>query len=260
MRHQVHHLTHCYSKFTFIDCPLDFLHKVEKVVGLTVKTPVNSPVMFHLSKEAAIHNMKILSSQNCDLNLLIENNPNSFISYGSEFRPVESLIVLLGNHPKWPRLEKLLKSGSRWPLEKDLDEKSRKEKNAEMINRGNHRSANTYCDELLKKISTEVAQGWMISIPIEFINSVSEIAPMGIVHQFQSHEDGTRSDKFRAIHNQSFGEDSVNSRIAKDKLDDLTYGDSLSRIIHIIISIRFRHPTTRILIGKSSISSNPYAR
>ncbi len=101
----------------------------------------------------------------------------------------------------------------------------------------------------------------MIPIPIDCINELphSEIAPVGIDDsQFKVHPDGSKTPKFRLTHDQTFEASvgcSVNHRTQKDKLDPLFYGGCLSRLLHYIVSIRARHPSTKILGGKSDFKS-----
>jgi hypothetical protein len=101
----------------------------------------------------------------------------------------------------------------------------------------------------------EVNQGWMVPIPTSFIHNIrnAEVAPVGIAQQWQAHENGSRSEKFRLTHDQSFEASvgqSVNARIQKEKLDELFYGHSLSHILHYIISLCLSMPTKKILIAK----------
>ncbi len=84
------------------------------------------------------------------------------------------------------------------------------------------------------------------------------MAPVGIAQQWQAHEDGSRALKYRLTHDQSFEAsigDSVNASFEKDKLDELYYGHSLSRIIHYIVSTRIQLPTTKILLAKTDLKA-----
>jgi hypothetical protein len=108
------------------------------------------------------------------------------MSYGSEFRDVSVLEKLLSRHPSWAKLSVILKKGSAWPVAQ-LDEETRLTRIDDHIARGNHKSASTYASELMSKIEDEVKQGWMVPIPISLVKEIrnAEMAPLGIVHQFQ---------------------------------------------------------------------------
>lgn len=104
----------------------------------------------------------------------------------------------------------------------------------------------------------------MIPIPLQNVNDIpnSEIAPVGIdCKQFKLHPDGSKSPMFRLTHDQTFEASvgqSVNHRTLRDKLDPLFYGGCLSRLLHYIISIRWRHPATKII--KRSDFKSAYRR
>jgi hypothetical protein len=59
---------------------------------------------FHLSDSAALKNMEILKQNQNSVSKYIEENEDSIISYGSEFRPVTILENLLMHHRSWPTL------------------------------------------------------------------------------------------------------------------------------------------------------------
>jgi hypothetical protein len=215
----------------------------------------DSPFIFDMNPEAASHNSLVLSSHGDDLGNVINAYQNSFLRYGSEFRPSILLANLLMHHPRWVKFKSLLDHGSKWPL-RPIDSHTRKARNKELLERGNHQSAITHDSILQLTLQKEVQQGWMLPIPTSYIGTLlnAEIAPVGITPQWQAHENGSRTQKFRLTHDQSFeasiGE-SVNKRVEKDQLDELFYGHCITRILHYIISTRIYLPTTRILIAKT---------
>jgi hypothetical protein len=104
----------------------------------------------------------------------------------------------------------------------------------------------------------------MVPIPTSYIPKIlhSEVAPVGIAHQWQVHDGGSLLPKYRLTHDQSFEAtvgQSVNKRVIKEKLEDLHYGHCLSRLLHHIISLRIRYPDTKILIAKTD-SKGAYRR
>ena len=162
-------------------------------------------------------------------------------------------------HPRWNKLAQLLSHGSCWPVSK-LNDDIRHAKNSELISRGNHKSANTYNDFLNTSLTKEIIQGWMIPLPIGFLKKLkhAEIAPIGVAQQFQAHDDGTRSLKYRMVHDQSFEASvgvSVNKRINKSALEPLFYGFCLSRMIHQIVALRAKFPSTRLLAAKTDFKA-----
>jgi hypothetical protein len=91
--------------------------------------------------------MRILKEHSNSISELIEQNPSTILSYGSEFRPVSHLEFLLMHHVNWIPLVTMLTKGSTWPLT-PIENTERVQKNNEFINRGSHKSANTYLDTL----------------------------------------------------------------------------------------------------------------
>jgi hypothetical protein len=234
----------------------DWLIKtIAEILAVEIPPPGDSPFIFDMTNEAAYHNSLVMRHYNNNITNIIDDNTHTILSYGSEFRPVQVLEKLLMHHPRWNKFSSIINNGSVWPL-RAISDDLRKERNHELIKRGNHRSAEVYNDQLQSILQKEVKQGWMVPIPTSYIIHLDnvEIAPVGIAHQWQAHEDGSRTSKFRLTHDQSFeasvGE-SLNKRVEKEQLEELYYGHSLMRLLHYIISVRIHYPTTKILIAKT---------
>jgi hypothetical protein len=210
--------------------------------------------------EAALHNMQKLQRRGNSIADLINSVSGTFINYGSEFRPIPVLEPLLLHHPNWPKCQNLLCKGSLWPLH-DISNADRVAKNKEFIRRGNHKSAIKYEEVFLNTITKEIQQGWMVPLPLTYINDLlhGELAPVGIDDsQWSILPDGSKKVKYRLTHDQSFEASvgmSVNKRVKSSELLPLYYGGCLSRLLHYIVSIRFRHPEVKILGGKSDFKS-----
>jgi hypothetical protein len=75
--------------------------------------------------EAANKNFIILKRKfDGDLSKALLAQSNSPLGYGSEFKPIETLELIFKNHPTWSRMKRVLKQGSKWPLQ-PLDEEDR---------------------------------------------------------------------------------------------------------------------------------------
>ncbi len=222
--------------------------------------PDHSSLQFCLTEAAAFHNMNLLRSHANCLQSFIISSPGTIISPGSEFRPVEVFEPLFLHHQNWYKIKSILLQGSSWPLE-PLPNDVRIAKNREFIARGNHKSAIKYEDEFSKIILSEVNQGWMIPLPLHYINELNhgELAPVGIDDKvWVEQADGSKKRKFRLTHDQSFEAtigSSVNKRTDKEKLHPLFYGGCLSRVIHYIITLHLQYPTVPILGGKSDFKA-----
>ena len=243
----------------FPETPEWSIPTIRKLSLTQCRTPSPVPVIFEASPEAALSNQALLEQYGCSITKLIQAHPGSCLDYGSEFRPIETLEQLLHRHPRWPKLARLLSHGSCWPVSK-LNDEVRHAKNSELLLRGNHKSASTYSEFLSTSLTKEIAQGWMIPLPVTFLPKLkhAEIAPIGVAQQFQAHDDGTRSLKFRMVHDQSFEAsvgDSVNKRVNKNALEPLFYGFCLSRTIHQIVALRAEYPNTRLLAAKTDFKA-----
>jgi len=159
------------------------------------------------------------------------------------------------HHVNWIPLVTMLTKGSTWPLT-PIENTERVQKNNEFIIRGNHKSANTYLNTLKEILEKDVNQGWMIPIPLKYLNEIpdSELAPVGIDDkQFKILPDGSKLMKYRLTHDQSFvasvGE-SVNKRVIKEDLNPLYYRGRLSTntlyFIHKIASSKHQNPGRKV--------------
>jgi len=131
--------------------------------------------------EAAVHNMQQLKLCNNSIHEYLLTQKGTFVSFGSEFRPPEVLHPLLCHHPHWPVLQSMLNRGSKWPI-LPISTPDRLAKNKELIHRGNHKSALKYSGELRLTLKKEIAQGWIIPLPLSYISSLrnGELAPVGM--------------------------------------------------------------------------------
>jgi hypothetical protein len=101
----------------------------------------------------------------------------------------------------------------------------------------------------------------MLPLPLHYINKLNhgELAPVGIDDKvWVNLSDGSKKIKFRLTHDQSFKVSqgtSMNSRVIKEKLTPLFYVGCLSRILHYVVDVRYRHPKIPILGPKSDFKA-----
>ena len=99
--------------------------RVISILQLPIQQPTKPEFSFELSMESAEKNFLILTKKyNGSLKAALEGQHESPLGMGSEFRPIEILETIYGNHPIWSRMEPILQQGSTWPLE-DLSEEQR---------------------------------------------------------------------------------------------------------------------------------------
>ncbi len=58
-----------------------------------------------------------MSKYNFNLGQALEANKDSPLGTGKEFKPTDTLSIVFGMHPLWPKFKSILKQGKDWPLE-----------------------------------------------------------------------------------------------------------------------------------------------
>jgi hypothetical protein len=113
------------------------------IVNSKIDTPKLPAFKFDLAKKVAIHNKNMLVAFNNSIQKFIEANPGTIVSPGLEFRPAYILEPLFLHHHNWPSIQRILLSGSLWPL-LPISKEDRIAKSSEFILRGNHKSVDKY--------------------------------------------------------------------------------------------------------------------
>ena len=142
--------------------------------------------------ESAEKNFLILTKKyGGSLKAALEGQQESPLGMGSEFRPLEVLETIYGNHPIWNRMVPILRQGSTWPLE-DLSEEQRLSDVLEAIKFGNHKGAESNPEAILKLVSKDVKHGYAVAFPLSKTHLIPGIliAPMNIMHQNTIDESG----------------------------------------------------------------------
>jgi hypothetical protein len=182
------------------------------------------------------------------------------LNFGSEFRPLEQLETILGQHPNFGFFSKVLKDGMDYRFTEALSTEQRKEELAAMIERGNHKSVQEDSDEVAKLLKKDVLHGFSLPVSPAIIPDLADamVQPAGVVKQFSLQEDGSRTLKRRLTQDLSFHLTSpgasVNHRIDMEAYTEMIYGWCLSRVIHFIVALRLAYPLLRIFIMKYDYS------
>ncbi|MGH7974066.1 MAG: hypothetical protein ACREBR_00970, partial [bacterium] len=233
---------------TATDRPLykiNLMFEIQRILA-TPLAPVLPPFFrFSMTERASAHNHRILKASIFDVHQAIMSQPNSPVTYGSEFRPWYILQPLLSNHPLWHRVKDILQKGITMPL-KQLTESERKMDIEYMKSRGNHKSTLRNMQIMRKLIEEDVANGHSLPIPIatiQYLNHVS-VAPLGLADQITINELGVSVPKYRMTHDHSLvgpSGNSVNIRTIVEELQPCMFGQALRRMLHYIADCRRRH-------------------
>jgi hypothetical protein len=217
---------------------------------------MNPPLfIFQLSAAAAGYNAKVLAEHGFDLDRIIANQHPSQISYGSKFHDPALLEELICYHPFWSHLQSILSEGVSFPLNY-ISPEDREQDLIFHANRGNHKSAIKNIEALRSIIKEDVEWGFALPLPIMALHFLpnASLAPLGCVKQSLVDVGGNCVVEFRMTHDQTSNL-SVNLRVQHDKLPPIRYSFVLMQMIHYILDLRNRHPTTKIYLCKFDIDA-----
>jgi hypothetical protein len=242
------------------DPPHWLIGTIRSIAKSKCPTPTSPPFRFELSAEAAASNGRLLSANDFDLGKVIENNTGTTLGYGSEFRPISQLESLLGKHPNFETLRKVIENGMPYLYKNEIDEEDRKKEVEAILQRGNHKSATEEHIKVRDLISKEVSHGFAIPIPLDVVLKIpgAMVQALGLVEQWTINEKGERVVKYRLTQDLSYATTdknlAVNKRIDLDAYPEMIYGWCLPRIIHSIVSLRLAYPQSIILATKYDYS------
>ena len=242
--------------------PSWFIESLRTLTGHTTTTPGKSPIVFESTPNAAEQNERTLALFDFDLSRLIEKFADTTLGYGSEFRTVDELKPLIGNHPNFLALAQILATGMPYVFTRELDPVTKLTELETLLARGIHKSAKEFPDQVAALLAKDVLHGFTIPIPTRTVRKIpgSAVQPLGLASQWTLDENGNRVLKFRMTQDLSFsshqtGEQmSINSRIDMTAYPEMFYGWCLPRIVHYILALRAKHPKLWILICKYDYS------
>ena len=172
------------SIHTHVPLPRDIINIIKSIISTENHPPTPPEFTFELTQEAALRNFCVLQKYNGDIGKAIANQPNSPLSYGSEFRPTHSLKALLQHHPHWHKFAQLLTTGSEWPLN-TITDVDRVADLDEALQFGNHKEATNNPSLLKSLVLDDVIQGFALPLPLNKAHRIQGIllAPLNITTQ-----------------------------------------------------------------------------
>jgi hypothetical protein len=133
--------------------------------------------------------------------------------------------------------------------------------NEKIISMNNHLKARLHPEVIRTSLLKDVHHGFCTPLSIEIAKKIPNamFCPLGIVAQQTLSADGSRREKLRLTHDQSYSTNddyhSVNDLTDTQQLPELIYGFTLQRIIYQALSLRWHHPDSLILCVKYDFSS-----
>jgi hypothetical protein len=234
------------------------------VIGIAetqCKVPNEPGVQFSSDESARDFNTKYLANCDWDMRKFFELQRGTTIDHGSEFRPIIHIRSIVGKHPNFPFLRRMLSKGFEYILTRELSEEEREAEYQQQFQRGNHKSASDEQESQAQSLlRNDATHGFALPIRADQLHNLQgvHLQPGGIVAQFGLQSDGSRKLKYRFTHDLSYSitiEDaSINSRVDIDQYPEMVYGWCFSRIIHYLSSIRRAYPGVRIYISKFDYS------
>jgi hypothetical protein len=227
---------------------------IANILGIPSQTPSTSQFQFHLDHASAIHNRQILQAHDFDLASAIRSDGNSPLRFGSEFCPVSALEPPLGIHPLWPCIRALLLEGSHFSADPFPREECSQQGEA-ALSYGNHKGAIKAPDKVLELLNEDVTYGFIMPLPLSMALHIPRLlmSPMNIARQNTIDELGNIVPKDHLTHDHSMDFlpwSSINSRSRLEDHEPCHFGHGLSCFFHILVNLRLRHPTWRILMTK----------
>ena len=236
------------------------LESISRVAGTTTPAPAPPPFLFATDDLSVNHNTDLLRANDYDLTKIIDANQHTTLCYGSEFRSIEDMESIYGEHELFGFFTEIHQEGMEYHFDRDLTESERVEEVQANLLRGNHNSAKDRPKELETKITREVTYGFALPIWLASLAKIPKalLQACGLVTQSTLTESGERKEKSRLTHDLSFSITSpyaaVNRRLDRERYPELIFGFCLLRIIHFIIALRLLFPETPILISKYDFS------
>jgi len=233
-------------------------------VALVGRTPCPIPASplfsFSTEEESVRHNTEFLEIRGWDLASALHEHKGTTVDHGSEFRPVDQLLSIVGGHPNFTFLKGIFEDGFHYHLTHKLSEAERTEEYDAQYDRGNHQSAILDIEQVVKLLGTDVRQGFALPINADEVHKLLgvHLQPGGIVSQHSINSDGSRKLKKRFTHDLSFSltldAASINDRIDMTQYPDMVYGWCFPRLLHYLAALRHRNPGVKIFISKYDYS------
>ena len=88
--------------------PPGMIAGMRSVFSASAPPPKKSSICFSTDIASLERNSEILRQFDYDLQRLINKESNTTLGYGSEFRPIHQLTEVVGLHPNFPELKKVL--------------------------------------------------------------------------------------------------------------------------------------------------------
>ena len=186
--------------------PAWLMQAIEEVAASEVPAPLVPPIRFDLSNKSVQFNSDLLRASNMDLGQFLGKHQDTTLNFGSEFRPINDLEKILGQHPNFRFFPEILAEGMDYQFTEEQSEEQRKAEVAAMMERGNHQSVQEDSEEVAKLLAKDVLQGFSLPVLSKLVPDLAHamVQTAGVVKQFSLQGDGSRTLKRRLTQDLSF--------------------------------------------------------
>lgn len=239
------------------------LKLVQKALSSEEKTIKKSSLRFEFSDEASNFNAMILSENDFSIERLLQNEPDTVLHPGSEFRPIHSISQLFSLHRSHHKLIDIVTKGISYKFKEVFEYKEEDrilDLNNAISTEFNNKSATTNIPFVEKNINKEIIRGWSFPLPREFAKTLLDkigFVPLGIAPQETIDGKGNIIPKYRLTQDCSRPNKSgfsINDNIDPESIECF-FGHCLNRILLNILQIRLDYPTHSIGIAKHDMDS-----
>jgi hypothetical protein len=227
---------------------------------MDVPTPAWSLIHFDIHPTALHHNSSLLADCNYNFAQFLNLHPATTLSPRLEFCPLAQLSLLLGPHPNFPELAKMVTTGMPYHYKIELSETACATEVRAMLAWGNHKSAKDKPAAVNQLLLKDVSHGFSVPILPSTVPWLLHalVQPFSIAKQTTLTKEGKCTLKYRLTQDLSYSltgtHISMNSCIDMNCYPKMIYGWCLTQIIHFIIALRAHYPHTCILISKYDYS------
>ena len=161
----------------------EFLNNIVAIISRPPPTPSAPPFRFGVTTADLEHNAKVLADADFNFDKLLPMHQGSTLGFGSEFRPIDDLALLLAKHPLFEFVKHILLTGmDYWYHEgRGLSESARLVEMSGQLQRGNHKSVTQDLDKVRKLLTKDVMHGFTIPLPLACAPQIkgAMIQPLG---------------------------------------------------------------------------------
>lgn len=236
---------------------------MRKAIKDNSKDIKHTQLTFAVSPEAAESNSILIAAHDFSIRKLLNSEPNTILTPGSEFRSLDALCPIFNLHPTGEYITSIIQRGVKYRYITDFSypEINRKADLTHACETNiNNKSAlanTTIVDIALEK---EVKKGWSFVLPKTFallINDPIGCIPLSVAQQWTMDSTGKPTIKYRLAQDCSQVRPSgfsINKNIDIDSYS-CQFGYCLHRILLRILFLRQKYPTTPIGISKHDMDS-----